>query len=82
MVSSDEERLRGVHVLLVVGLVPTVLGRKDLPFLVWVTAFWGSLGILFELHAEPFTVTEITSVTLPTCHLAKWHGARCVGVTC
>lgn len=82
MVSSDEGRLRGFHLPLDMGLVPTVLGRKGLPFLVWVTAFWGSLGILFELHAEPFAVTEITAITLPTCHLAKCRGARCVGVTC
>lgn len=41
-----------------------VSGRKDLPSLLWVTAFWGQFGIPFELHAETSTRRKNSSLSL------------------
>ena len=74
MVSSDE-CLRG---LILLDLRSLTVVLAFLPSLVWVTAFWGKIGIPFELHSETFTVRENSSHYL-NYYLAKWHRDRCLG---
>lgn len=58
-------------------LVTELLHRKNLPFLVWVTAFWKKFGLRFDLLPEPFIMRNYSHY--PNVNLVKWHKARCLG---
>lgn len=70
------EDLRDLHLPLAMRLATVVLGTgKNLPFLVWVTAFWGAVWGIFWVSGQA-TFCERNDSHCRHPYLAEWHRTK------